>query len=80
MDRIEVVERLTKIFQSTFKNSSLAITDEMTASDVDYWDSLTHMSLIMAVEIDFVIKFKLRELNRIIKVGDLVDCIEKKLN
>lgn len=80
MDRIEVVERLTKIFQSTFKDSSLEITDEMTASDVDYWDSLTHMSLIIAVENDFVIKFKLKELNKIINVGDLVDCIETKLN
>ena len=80
MDRIEVVERLTKIFQSTFKDSSLEITDEMTASDVDYWDSLTHMSLIIAVENDFVIKFKLKDLNKIINVGDLIDCIETKLN
>ena len=80
MDRNVVKERLTKIFRSTFTDSNLTLTDEMTAGDVDNWDSLTHMTLIMAVENDFRIKFKLRELNKIINVGDLIDCIETKLN
>ena len=51
----------------------------MTASDVENWDSLTHMFMITKVEEVFGIKFKLRELNKLKNVGDLCNTIAEKL-
>ena len=52
----------------------------MTAADVENWDSLTHMLMITRVEEVFGIKFKLKELNKLKMVGDLISTIEVKLS
>lgn len=80
MERPELKNKLTKIFQSTFNDDSLELTDELTANDVDNWDSLTHMILISAIEGDFGIKFKLKELNKMKNVGALIEIISEKVN
>jgi len=79
MDRTEITEKLTSIFRDVFKDSSLELNDEMNASYVDNWDSLTHMLMITAVESEFLFKFKLKDLNKMKKVGDLIALIETKL-
>ncbi|MBN1414273.1 MAG: acyl carrier protein [Bacteroidales bacterium] len=79
MERTEVLERLTDIFRKVFKNDTLEISDELTANDVDHWDSLKHMLLIGEIEEDFSIKFKLRDLDKMQNVGNLVDMIISKL-
>lgn len=80
MERKEIIERLTSIFQNVFTDASLVLTDEMTANDVEKWDSLTHMLMINEVESAFDIKFKLKDLNKMKKVGNLIDIIEDKLS
>lgn len=80
MDRQKIVEQLTGIFRKIFRDDNLVITDEMTANDVDSWDSLSHMLLITDIEDHFSIKFKLRELNKLRNVGALVAVLESKLN
>jgi acyl carrier protein len=50
----------------------------MTANDVDSWDSLSHMVLIVEIEKAFNIKFKLRELNKMKNVGDMIDLLALK--
>lgn len=79
MTREEIVSKLTVIFHEVFNDNAIVLKDEMTASDVDSWDSLTHMLMITKVEEDFGIKFKLRELNKLKMVGDLIATIETKL-
>lgn len=79
MESIEVVNKLTVIFRKLFKNDSLNLTIELTAHDVDHWDSLSHMLLITAIENDFSIKFKLKELNKMRNVGDMIEIILSKL-
>ena len=79
MERNQITEKLTKAFHKTFENDSLKLTDEMTASDVDNWDSLTHMILIGEVEKLFDIKFKLKELNKMHTVGDLITIVASKV-
>lgn len=79
MTREEIVSKLTAIFHEVFNDNAIVLKDEMTASDVDSWDSLTHMLMITKVEEDFGIKFKLRELNKLKQVGDLISVIESKL-
>ena len=79
MEKTAVVEKLTPVFRQVFNNASIVVTDEMTASDVDGWDSLSHMLLITEVETAFSIKFKLRELNKMKNVGDMIEIIMGKV-
>ena len=79
MTREEIISKLTEIFHEVFNDDSIVLRDDMTASDVDSWDSLTHMLMITKVEETLNIKFKLRELNKLKQVGDLIAVIESKL-
>jgi acyl carrier protein len=80
MNQSNILEKLTKIFQDVFTNPNLVLSNELTANDVDNWDSLTHMILITEIETQFDIKFKLKELNKMKNVGDLIEIITAKLS
>lgn len=73
------IEKLNSIFRTVFDNDEINIQPEMTANDVDGWDSLSHVNLILAVEQGFGIKFNQRELMTFKNVGDLLRSIESKL-
>lgn len=79
MKRIEIAEKMTTIFHEVFNDNSIVLRDDMTAADVDNWDSLTHMLMITKVEEEFGVKFKLKELNKLKMVGDLLSSLELKL-
>lgn len=79
MERKILVEKLTVIFRRVFNNDSLLVTDELTANDVANWDSLSHMILIDEVEKSLGITFKLKELNKMKNVGNMMDIILLKL-
>ena len=79
MEKSELIDRLTYIFRTTFDEDALVITDELSAGDVDGWDSLSHMLLIVEVERSFSIKFKLKDLNKMKNVGDMIDLIISKI-
>lgn len=79
MERSEIVEKLTQVFQEVFSDSALVINEEMTSNDVEKWDSLTHMLMISNVEECFGVKFKLKELNKLKRVGDIIDTLSEKL-
>jgi acyl carrier protein len=79
MEKSEIIEKLTAIFHDVFSDNTIVLRDDMTASDVENWDSLTHMFMITKVEEVFGIKFKLRELNKLKNVGDLCNTIAEKL-
>ena len=73
------MEKLTGIFRTVFDNEDITIGPETTANDVDGWDSLAHVNLILAVEKGFAIRFTQKELLTFKNVGDLVRSIESKL-
>ena len=79
MERNDVITKLTAIFRKVFNSDSLILSDELTANDVDHWDSLTHMILITDIEDSFSIKFRLKELNRMRNVGEMIDVIISKI-
>lgn len=79
MDRNEIIEKVTAIFHEVFNDNTIVLRDDMTANDVENWDSLTHMLMISKVEETFGIKFKLKELNKLKMVADLINTIEAKL-
>jgi len=73
-------EQLTQIFRTVFNEPALNLTPGTTANDVDAWDSLSHLNMISAVEKEYGIKFKLKDLVKLKNVGDLVQIIEVKLS
>lgn len=73
------LEKLNGIFRTVFDNDEINIQPEMTANDVDGWDSLSHVNLILAVEQGFGIRFNQKELLTFKNVGDLLRGIESKL-
>lgn len=72
------LEELTPIFRQVFDDTGIELTRNLTADDIDDWDSLTHMNLVMAVELQFKVKFALGELQALKNVGDMLDLINKK--
>ena len=79
MEKEEIINRLTPLFRKVFADKLLLITQELSAQDVENWDSLSHMILISEVEKEFAFKFKLKDLNRMANVGDMIAIIESKL-
>jgi acyl carrier protein len=75
----DTINRLNNIFRQVFEDSSIQVSREMTASDVEKWDSLSHLTMIAAVEKEFWIKFKLKELVSMKNVGDLLTAIASKI-
>jgi acyl carrier protein len=75
----EIYSQLTEIFQDVFDEPNLVPTAEMSAKDVDGWDSFNHINLILSVEQRFGIKFKTTELESLQNVGHLVSLIQSKL-
>lgn len=73
------LERLNAIFCEVFDDDGLKISPKMTANDVDGWDSLSHVNLIVAVETAFKIRFNQKELLTFKNIGDLLGCIESKI-
>ncbi len=73
------LEKMNGIFRTVFDNDEITIRPEMTANDVDGWDSLSHVNLILAVEKGFGIRFSEREVLSFRNVGDLVRGVESKL-
>ena len=76
---MSAMEQLNAIFCQVFDDDDIKIAPETTANDIDGWDSLSHVNLIVAVEAHFGIRFSQKELLTFKNVGDLLNCIEKKL-
>jgi acyl carrier protein len=79
MDEAQIYNRLTQIFEDVFDEDSIRVTPELSAKDVDGWDSLTHIRLMLTVEKAFKIKFSTSEIGRLQSVGDLVALIKVAL-
>ncbi len=72
-------ERVQKVFREVFDNEQLTVSRETQAKDVEGWDSLTHITLIMTLEDTFKIKFTTREVMGFENVGEMMDCLRGKL-
>lgn len=78
--KIDISNRLSNILVDILNKESVILTREMTAQDIDGWDSLSHISIVVAIENEFGIKFKLVELKKLKNIGDFIDLIYSKLN
>ncbi|CAG5079745.1 acyl carrier protein [Parvicella tangerina] len=79
MTQEEINQRLSQLFKTVFKQPDLEIAPEMTASDVEGWDSITHLDLITAVEGEFNIEINGFDVMGLQNVGDLEKLVARKL-
>ncbi len=80
MDQTILYERLTGIFHDVFDDDTLKLTPQLTAKDVDGWDSMTHLRLVLSVERAFQVKFTTTEIGKLQNVGDLATLIQSRTN
>jgi acyl carrier protein len=78
VDEPEIYARLTKIFEDVFDDDSVTATPALSAKDVDGWDSLTHIRLMLTIEKAFKVKFSTSEIGKMETVGDLVTLIKAR--
>jgi acyl carrier protein len=75
----DVWERIQTVFHDVFSDDTIAVGSETTAQDIDGWDSLANIRLIVAVEREFKIRFSPIEISRLENVGQLVILVDSKL-
>ena len=75
MTREEIFERLDEIFQDEFDDDTIHVTDATVADDIEDWDSLEHINLVVAVEKEFGMKFTMGEVTGMANVGEMVDIL-----
>ena len=78
MEEQQIYARLEGIFQDVFDEDSIKVTAELSAKDVDGWDSLAHIRLVLTVERAFKVKFSTSEIGKLERVGDLVALIKAR--
>lgn len=79
MGRNELLSEIQTIFHDILDDDSIILKDETTAADVEGWDSLTHIQLIVAIEKHFKVKFTSKEILSWKNVGEMLDCMEQKV-
>ncbi len=77
-DQAKITEELSEIFNDVFMRDDMTLTRELSAKDVDGWDSFKQIEIMVSVEERFGIKLNTREIDGLRNVGDLIDVIEKK--
>ncbi len=75
----DILPRVQEIMADTFDLDDLTITRDTSAADVEEWDSLSHIRLVVAIERAFGIKFTNSEIEGLQNVGELVDVIRSKI-
>ena len=78
MSDAEICAKLNIIFQDVFDDDELEVTPEMTARDVEGWDSLSHVRLGLTVERAFGVRFSASDITSLKNVGELVDLVRVK--
>ncbi|MCI9023977.1 MAG: acyl carrier protein [Dorea sp.] len=74
-----VKEKLQYIFREVFEDDDIILQEDMTAEDIEDWDSLTHIQLIENIEVEFGITFTLQEVTKLNNVGEFIDLTEQKV-
>jgi len=79
MTEQDILEALTAVFRDVFDDDAITLRPETTADDIDGWDSQAHITLVVATEMRFGIKFRTGELEGLHNVGDFVRLIQTRV-
>jgi acyl carrier protein len=80
MDKGEILKTVNDVFIDILDDENIMLTYETTANDVEEWDSLNHIQLVVAIEKQFGIRFTSREIQSWNNVGELINTISNKIN
>lgn len=80
MTREDVFRRVNGVFQEVFDDESIVVADTTNANDIEDWDSLEHINLVVAIEKEFNIKFEMAEVGKMKNVGEMVDVILTRIS
>lgn len=78
MEKNQILEEVQEIFRDVLDNEDIVLANETTAEDIEEWDSLSHIQLIVAIEKHFKVKFTSKEILSWKNVGEMIDCISTK--
>lgn len=78
MEREEMLKKITNVFIDVLDDEDIVLTESTSADDVEDWDSLTHIQLVVGVEKAFNVRFTSAEIQDWENVGEMMDCILKK--
>ncbi len=79
MTREEIFNKMNEVFREVFDDEDITVTDETTSDDIEDWDSLEHINLVVGMEKAFGVKFNVGEVNALKNVGEMADLIASKL-
>lgn len=78
MNTNDIIKRLTRVFRDVFDDDSIVITPATTSADIEDWDSIEHINLVAAVEDEFKMRFKMKEVSGMKNVGEMIDIISQR--
>lgn len=78
MNTNEIIPRLNDVFRDVFGDSSISVNASTTSDDIEDWDSIEHINLIGAVEAEFGMRFKMREVSGMKNVGEMINIIAER--
>jgi acyl carrier protein len=80
MDKSEILKTVNDVFIDVLDDKNIVLTYETTANDVEEWDSLNHIQLVVAIEKQFGIRFTSQEIQSWNNVGELINSISNRIN
>lgn len=80
MSREEVFERVNNVFRDVFDDETIVVNDTTTSNDIEDWDSLEHINLVVAIEQEFGMKFNMGEVTTMKNVGEMVNIILERVS
>lgn len=78
MNRDMILKEVNEIFWDVFDDEDIVISEKSSANDIEDWDSLEHINLIVAIEEKFSMKFTMGEVTGMNHVGDMIDILENR--
>lgn len=78
MNDNDIITRLNSVFRDVFDDDSLSVNENTTSADIEDWDSIEHINLISAVEDEFSMQFKMREVSGMKDVGEMISIIRER--
>ena len=80
MERQEIINKMNTIFCDVFDDDSIKIFDNMTSADIEEWDSLNHITLVVNIEKVFGLKLILSEVGKLENIGEMIELILRRTN
>ena len=80
MEMEKIYEGLNEIFRDVFDDDSIVVTETTTAADIEDWDSLANINIIVSIESEFNIKFSVEEMSTMKNVGEMAKIISERMS